>query len=48
MSDESLLGDGKVHGIDNIGNDPALIALSTMELNINDDFLSKMKGAYSS
>ena len=31
------------------GNDPALLVLSTFELlNIDDDFLSQLKGAYSS
>ncbi len=30
------------------GNDPALLALSTVEsLNVDDDFLSQLKGAYS-
>jgi len=31
------------------GNDPALLALSTFDLlNVDDDFLSQLKGAYSS
>jgi len=30
------------------GNDPALLALSILEaLNVDDDFMSKLKGAYS-
>ncbi len=34
--------------IDNNGNDPALLALSTLEtLNVDEDFLSKLKRAYS-
>ncbi len=28
-------------------NDPAILALSTLESNIDDDFLSKLNGAYS-
>ena len=45
---ESLWWDGKVPGIDTNGNDPALLALSTLEdLNVDDDFLSNLKGAYS-
>jgi len=46
--DESLLWDGKVHGIDTNGNGHVLLALSTLEaLNVDDDFLSNLKGAYS-
>ena len=34
--------------IDTNGNGPAILALSTLEsLNVNDDFLSNLKGAYS-
>ena len=34
--------------IDTNGNDPAILALSTLEsLNVDDDFLSNLKGAYS-
>ena len=48
MPDESLLWDGKVHGIDTNGNNPALLALSTLEaLKVDNDFLSILKGAYS-
>ena len=45
---ESLCWDGNVHDIDTDGNDPALLALSTLEiLNVNDDFfLSKLKGEF--
>ena len=47
MTDESLLWDGKVLDIDNIGNSPTLLALSTLEaFNVDDDFWSKLKGAY--
>jgi len=45
---ESLSWDGNVHGID-YGNDPPLRSLSTLEiLNVDDDFLAKLYGAYSS
>jgi len=48
MPDESLWWDGKVPGIDTNGNDLALLALSTLAiLNVDDHFLSKLKGAYS-
>ena len=47
--DESLWWDGNMHAIDNNYDDPALLALSTLEiLNVDDDFLSKLKGAVSS
>ena len=46
--DESLWWNGKVHYIDTNGNGPALLSLSTLEaLNVDDDFLSNLKGAYS-
>jgi hypothetical protein len=46
--DESPWWDGKVPDIDTHGNDHALLALSTLEaLNVDDDFLSKLKGTYS-
>jgi len=48
MLDESLWWDGIVPNIDTNGNDPALLTLSTMELNVGDNILSKLKGAYSS
>jgi hypothetical protein len=48
MPDESLWWDKKVLGIDTNGNVFALLALSTLEaLNVDDDFLSNLKGAYS-
>ena len=48
MLDESLWWDGKVPSIDTKGNGPALLELSTLEaLNVEDDFLSSLKGAYS-
>jgi hypothetical protein len=38
-----------VHDIDANGNDPVLLALSTLELlNVDDDFTSKLKRAHSS
>ena len=47
--DERLSRDGNAHGIDTNGSGPALLALSTLEiLNVDDDFLSKLKGAFSS
>jgi hypothetical protein len=47
--DERLLWDGNVHGIDTNGNDPTLLSLSTVELlNGDEEFLSKLKGAYTS
>ena len=46
--DESLWWDGKVFDIDTNGNGPALLTQSTLEaLNVDDDFLSNLKGAYS-
>ena len=46
--DESLLWDEKVPEIDTNGNNLALLALSTLEvLNVDDDFVSELKGAYS-
>ena len=43
------LWDGDVHGIESSGSYPELLALSTLEsLNVDDDFLSKLKGAYAS
>jgi hypothetical protein len=49
MPDESLWWDGNVLGITYNGNDPALLDLSTLEsLNIDNDYLSQFKGAYSS
>ena len=46
--DESLWWDGKVLDTDTNGNSHALLALSTLEsLNVDDDFLSNLKGAYS-
>ena len=46
--DESLRWDGKVPDIDTNGKGPALLALSTLEaMNVDDDFLSSLKGAYS-
>ena len=47
MLDESLWWDGKVHDIDTNGNVLALLALSTLKaLNVDDDFLANLKGAY--
>jgi len=47
--DESLWWYGNVLDIDTNGNDPALLALSALEiLNVADDFRSKLKGVYSS
>ncbi len=46
--DLNLRWDGNVLDIIYNGNDPALLALSTLEtLNVDDDFLSQLKGAYS-
>jgi len=46
--DESLWWDGKVSDIDTNGNGLALLALSTLEvLNVDDDFMSNLKGTYS-
>jgi len=46
---ESLWWDGNVSHADTNDNQPALLPLSTLEVsNSNDDFLSRMKGAYSS
>jgi hypothetical protein len=45
----SLWWDGNVPDIIYNGSDPALLALTTyQELNVDDDFLSQLKGAYSS
>ena len=47
MLDERLWWDGKLSHIDTNGNDLALPTLSTLEaLNVDDDFLSILKGAY--
>jgi hypothetical protein len=47
MADESLWWDGKVSDMDTDGNGHALLALSTLKsLNVDDDFLSNLKGAY--
>jgi hypothetical protein len=49
MPIESLWWDEHVPDIDTNDNNPALLALLTLEiLNVGDDFLSKLKGAYSS
>ena len=49
MPDNRFWWDGNVPSIDTNGNDPTLLALSTLEiLNVGDDFLSKLKEAYSS
>ena len=46
--DESLWWDGKVYGIDTNGNGSALLVLSTLKaLNVDEDFLPNLKGAYS-
>jgi len=48
MPDESLWWDVKVPEIDTNGNGPALLALSILEaFNVDDDFLSNLKGTYS-
>jgi hypothetical protein len=45
---ESLCWDKNVHDIDTNNNNPELLALSTLEiLNVDEDFVSKLKGAYS-
>jgi hypothetical protein len=47
--EDSLLWDGNVPDVIYNGSDPALLALTTFqELNIDDDFLSQLKGNYSS
>jgi hypothetical protein len=47
--EDDLWWDGNVLGIIHNGNDPALLALTTYQsLNGDDDFLSHLKGAYSS
>jgi hypothetical protein len=47
--EDSLWWDGKVPDIMYNGSDPTLLALTTFqELNVDDDFLSQLKGAYSS
>ncbi len=49
MPHESLWWDGNVPDIIYNGDDLALLALSTLEsLNVDDDFLSQLKGAFSS
>ena len=35
-----------MHGIDTKCNDPVLLALSTMKLNVDDDFMPRLKAAY--
>jgi hypothetical protein len=46
MPDESLWWDAKVHDIDTNMNDPAKLALLTLKaVNVDDDFLSNLKGA---
>ena len=46
--EDSLWWDGNGPDIINNGSDPALLALTTFqELNVDDDFLSQSKGAYS-
>ena len=48
MPEKSFWWDGKLIDINTNGNGPALLALSTLEaLNVDDDFLSNLKGAYS-
>jgi hypothetical protein len=48
MSELNLLWDVNVPEIIYIGNDLALLALSTLgSLNVDDDFPSRLKGAYS-
>ena len=48
MPDESFWWDGKVFDMYTNGNGHALLALSTLEiLNVDDDYLSNLKGAYS-
>ena len=48
-SDESLWWDKNVPNIDTNGIRHALLALSALETsNVDDDFMSKLKGAYSS
>ena len=46
--DESLWWDRNVHDIDTNGKDPSLLALSILLIfNVDDNFLSKLKGSYS-
>jgi hypothetical protein len=48
MPDESLWWDEQVPDIDTNGNVSVLLAISTLEaLNVDDDFLSNLKEAYS-
>jgi len=42
------MGWKSAHEIDTNGDDPMLLAISSMKLNGDDGFLSKLKGAYSS
>ena len=45
--EDNLWWDGNASGIIYNGNDPALLALTTFQsLNVDDDFLSQLKGAY--
>jgi hypothetical protein len=47
MLDESLREDGKVLNLNTNGNGRVLPALTTLEaLNVDDDFVSNLKGAY--
>ncbi len=47
--EDSLWWDGNMLDIMYNGSDPALMALTTFEeLNVDDDFLSQLKGSYSS
>ncbi len=47
--EDSLWKNGNLLDIVYNGSDPALLALATFQsLNVDDDFLSKLKGAYSS
>jgi len=45
---ESLWWDGELLDVINNGNEPTLLALSTKELNVDVEFLTKLKEAYSS
>jgi len=46
MPCETLWWDVNVHDIDTNANDPSTLALSTLDiLNVDDEFLSKLKGA---
>jgi hypothetical protein len=47
--EDILWWDGNVPALIHNGNDPALMALTTFQsLNVVDDFMSQLKGAYSS